>query len=519
MGSVLHSIFGVSCKVASIRFELWIREIFNIPTHPINYQSRWRICMSILSHDSFWNAVITLPMTKKMLQRSLKKCGSCGRTVLEAALDDYAGKTDRQCAKCNGLYSQVIGFWVEFLRRSLNIKREKVEKLLVDPYARKAVINLTKSFAYIGIKKPISIYAPFLVVWDFTHKCNLRCKHCYSNSGVAQEGELTTEQALAVVDQIADAGVIALAFSGGEPLTRNDFFQVARHAADRGLYVSVATNGTLLTKENVQKLKEAKVNYLDVSIDGASAKTHDAFRGVPGTFDRAVAGLKNCVEADLCVCIATTVGKNNLEELPAIIDLAEEIQAERFTYFNFIPTGRGKAHFDQDLTPQEREKVMHYLLNRMSSGCKTTILTTAPQLARVALQCQGPAGTGEVTMSMAHMQTVRVTKKAVPLADFIGGCGAGRLYCSLSPQGDVHPCVFLPVNVGNLKIEKFQDIWLNAPLFKAFRNRANLKGSCGKCDYKFICGGCRARSAAYHNGDMLNGDPGCIMGLKGAKSA
>jgi radical SAM protein with 4Fe4S-binding SPASM domain len=357
------------------------------------------------------------------------------------------------------------------------------------------------------------------VVWDFTHKCNRSCKHCYSNSGAVNEEELTTQQAFAAVDQIADAGVTALAFSGGEPLTRKDFFQVARYASDRGLYVSVASNGTLLTKENVQKLKEAKVNYIDVSIDGASAKTHDDFRGVPGTFDKAVAGLKNCVEADLCVCIATTVGKNNMAELPAIIDLAEEIHAERFTYFNFIPTGRGKAHFDQDLSPQEREKVMQYLLNRMSTGCKTTILATAPQLARVALQCQGASGTGEVTLSMAHMQTVKVTKKAVPLGDFIGGCGAGRLYCSLSPQGDVHPCVFLPVNVGNLKTEKFQDIWLKAPLFNAFRNRANLKGSCGKCDYKFICGGCRARSAAYHNGDMLNGDPGCIMGVKGAKSA
>ncbi len=113
------------------------------------------------------------------------------------------------------------------------------------------------------------------------------------------------------------------------------------------------------------------------------------------------------------------------------------------------------------------KKSCSYLLNRMSAGCKTTILATAPQLARVALQCQGSSGTGEVTMSMAHMQTVKVTKKAVPLGDFIGGCGAGRLYCSLSPQGDVHPCVFLPVNVGNLKTEKFQDIWLNAPLFKA----------------------------------------------------
>ncbi|MCJ7793968.1 hypothetical protein MUP42_03440, partial [Candidatus Bathyarchaeota archaeon] len=158
--------------------------------------------MSLLSHDSFWNAVITLPMTKKMLQLSLKKCGACGRTVLEAALDDYAGKTERKCEKCSGLYSQIIGFWVEFLRRSLNIKRQKVEKLLTDPYARRAITNLTKSFAYLGIKKPISLYAPFLIVWDFTHKCNLNCKHCYSNSGAVNEEELTTEEALAAVDQL-----------------------------------------------------------------------------------------------------------------------------------------------------------------------------------------------------------------------------------------------------------------------------------------------------------------------------
>jgi len=474
--------------------------------------------MSVLSHDSFWNAVITLPMTKRMLRLSLQKCPTCGRTILEAALDAYAGKNESNCEKCSAVYSQIIGFWVEFLRRSLNIKREKVEKLLTDRYARRAVLNLTKSFAYIGIKKPISLYSPFLIVWDFTHKCNLQCKHCYSNSGAIREEELTTQQALQVVDQIADAGVTALAFSGGEPLTRSDFFEVAQHAADRGLYISVATNGTLLTKENVQKLKQAGVNYLDISIDGSCAKTHDEFRGVPGAFDKAVAGLKNCIEADLCVCIATTATKNNLEEMPAIIDLAEELGAERFTNFNFVPAGRGKAHYDQDLSPDEREKLMRYLLARMSKGCKTTILTTAPQLARVGIQCQGAGGTGEVTMSMAHLQTVKVTKKAVPLADFIGGCGAGRLYCSLSPQGDVHPCVFLPKNVGNLKSEKFQDIWLNAPLFNAFRNRANLKGACGKCDYKYICGGCRARSAAYHNGDMLDSDPGCIMG-KAAKEA
>jgi len=134
--------------------------------------------MSLLSHDSFWNAVISLPTTKKMLQLSLKKCGACDRTILEAALDDYVGKTGKKC-KCNGFYSQMIRFWIEFLRRSLSVKREKVEKLLADPYARRAIITIVRSFSYYGIQKPLSIYAPFLVVWDFTHKCNLKCKHCY----------------------------------------------------------------------------------------------------------------------------------------------------------------------------------------------------------------------------------------------------------------------------------------------------------------------------------------------------
>jgi radical SAM protein with 4Fe4S-binding SPASM domain len=466
--------------------------------------------MSLLSHDHFWNAIISFPTTKKMLQLSLKKCPACGKTVLEAALDDYVGKSDAKCEKCSGMYSRIIGFWIEFLRKSLNIKREKVEKLLADAYARRAVLDIVQSFNYFGIKKPLSIYAPFLVVWDFTHKCNLRCQHCYSKSGSVQEEELTTQEALDVVDQLADAGVTALAFSGGEPLTRKDFFEVARHAADRGLYVSLASNGTLLNKENVQKLKQAKVNYVDISIDGATAKTHDEFRGVPGAFDKAMAGLLNCIEADLCVCIATTATKKNLDEMPAIIDLAEEIGAERFTNFNFVPTGRGKEHFDQDLSAEERETLMRYLLARMSKGCKTTILTTTPQLARVGIQCQGDSGTGEVMMSMAHMQTVKVTKKAVPLADFIGGCGAGRLYCSLSPQGDVHPCVFFPANVGNLKKEKFIDVWLNSPLFNAFRDRSNLKGACASCNYKYICGGCRARANAYHD-DCLSSDPGCVL--------
>ena len=116
--------------------------------------------MNLLIHDNFWNSVISLPTTKKMLQLSLKKCGACDRTILEAALDDYVGKTGKKCEKCGGFYSQMIRFWIEFLRRSLSVKRTKVEKLLADPHARRAITNLTKSFSYYGIKKPLSIYAP-----------------------------------------------------------------------------------------------------------------------------------------------------------------------------------------------------------------------------------------------------------------------------------------------------------------------------------------------------------------------
>lgn len=170
--------------------------------------------MSLLSHDSLWNAIITFPVTKKMLNLSLKKCPACGKTVLEAALDDYVGKIDKKCKKCSGMYSRIIGFWIEFLRKSLNIKREKVEKLLADPYARRATLNIVRSFKHFGVKKPISLYAPFLVVWDFTHKCNLRCNHCYSKSGTIKEKELSTKEAIDVVDQLVHIGVTALAFSG-----------------------------------------------------------------------------------------------------------------------------------------------------------------------------------------------------------------------------------------------------------------------------------------------------------------
>ncbi|MEM1589414.1 MAG: radical SAM protein [Candidatus Bathyarchaeia archaeon] len=463
--------------------------------------------MNFIEHSDFWNAVMAFPMIKRMLALSLKKCEGCGRQVLDSAFDWYLGLSARKCEKCS-VPSNVIIFWIEFLRRNLAIERSKVEKILVDPYARRGIKSVVKTFIHLGIRKPLTVYAPFLVVWDFTYRCNLNCKHCYSNASVYAGKELETKEALKVVDQLADFGVVSLAFSGGEPLMRKDFFEVAKHAVNSGLYVSLATNGTLLNKQTVQRLKEIGIHYVEVSVDGSDAKFHDAFRGVPGAFDLAVQGLKNCVEQDLCASVAVTATKENFKDIPQILELAEKIGAKRFALFNFVPTGRGAEMASQDLSPEEREEIMIFLLGRLLSGSKVAILTTTPQLARVAVSHQG--GLSEVFIPMAHMQTSRVSKKAVALADFIGGCGAGRLYCSISPEGEVHPCVFLPIKVGSLKTDTFGDLWLNSKVFQVLRNRENLKGSCGECQFKYVCGGCRARAYAYTR-DILASDPGCIL--------
>jgi len=439
---------------------------------------------------------------------SLKKCDICGRQVLDSALDKYVGRSVMECGKC-GFSSNMIIFWTEFLRKSLSIEREKVEKVLADPYARRGIKSVVNAFIHLGIRKPLTVYAPFLVVWDFTYRCNLNCRHCYSNAGVLTRRELGTKEALKVVDQLADFGVVSLAFSGGEPLMRKDFFEVAEHAVDSGLYVSLATNGTLLDKQNVKKLKEIGVHYVEVSIDGSNAKFHDDFRGVPGAFDLAITGLKNCVEEGLCTSVAVTATKRNFKDLPKVLELAEKVGAARFALFNFVPVGRGSEIISQDLSPDEREEVMLFLMDKLLSGSKVTILTTTPQLARVALSYQKDTSS-EFFLPMAHMQTSKVSKKTVALADFIGGCGAGRLYCSISPEGEVHPCVFLPIKVGDLKTDTFADLWLNSEIFEALRNRENLKGSCGVCQFKYVCGGCRARAYAYTH-DMLASDPGCML--------
>ncbi|MEM2904758.1 MAG: radical SAM protein, partial [Candidatus Bathyarchaeia archaeon] len=296
--------------------------------------------------------------------------------------------------------------------------------------------------------------------------------------------------------------LVSVAFSGGEPLMARDFFDVAVKVKEEGMYLAIATNGTLITRRVAKRLKALGTDYVEVSLDFADARSHDAFRGVKGAFNKALEGVQNCVAEGIYTGIATTATKLNLWQIPEIIDLARRLRVKRFICFNFIPTGRGRESLELDLTPEEREQLLTRLFHENKVG-GIEVLSTAPQYARVSLQCSGGAD-----VAPTHFYLGEAPWDLKALAEFIGGCGAGRLYCALQPNCDVSPCVFMPqLIVGNVRKQRFTDVWRESKVLAKLRDRDLLQSNCGSCQYRFICGGCRARALAYFN-DALAPDPG-----------
>ena len=444
------------------------------------------------------------PFSRYVLHYGLGFCEVCKESRLEHALEIFCGTSYAVKSSCT-----IYSFLVEMLLKTggtiFGVREEnQFKEYFMDSTVRRGLTSVLRGIAKFGITKPQLLDAPFLVVWNFTNACNLNCKHCYQRAGKQTSDELSTEERLLVVEQMARAGVVAIAFSGGEPLMSSDFYEVASKAKERGMYVALATNGTLITREVAKKLKDVGVGYVEISLDSATADQHDAFRGIPGSYERTLRGIKNCIDEGIFTCIATTVTQENLHEIPTIIDLAEKLGAKRFMAFNFIPAGRGEDVVDLDLSPEQREDLLKMLFKRNTSG-KIQVLSTAPQFARVSLELSG----GEI-VAPTHMYIGQAYWGLKTLAEFIGGCGAGRLYCALQPNGDVSPCVFMPgLVVGNIRKTPFMDIWHQSEVMMKLRDRSLLKENCKTCQYRYICGGCRARALGYFK-DISAPDPGCI---------
>jgi putative heme d1 biosynthesis radical SAM protein NirJ2 len=322
-----------------------------------------------------------------------------------------------------------------------------------------------------------------IISWNTTNACNLNCPHCYRDASKALPDELTTSEAKAMLQQISEAGFMIMIFSGGEPLLRDDIFELVEHARGLGLRPVFGTNGTLLNRETVKKLKESGAAAMGISLDSTDAEKHDRFRGVPGGFDKTMEGMKNCREAGLRFQIHTTVMDWNYDEIEQITDLAIESGAAAHHIFFLVPTGRA-AHLASGIMKAEKyEDLLERIMDRQEEVPIELKPTCAPQFMRIAKQ------------------------KGMKMR-FTRGCIAGIAYCLIGPTGNVQPCAYLDMNLGNVREMPFTEIWRNNEVFKELRTM-EYSGSCGRCDYKDVCGGCRARAAYYHKGDYMASEPWC----------
>jgi radical SAM protein with 4Fe4S-binding SPASM domain len=387
-----------------------------------------------------------------------------------------------------------------------------IRDALREKYVRKGVALTLRSVAKYGITKPQIFDAPLMIVWNTTKQCNLNCKHCYANAGPKNPDELTLEQKLKVIDMFDEAGVTMIAFSGGEPLISPDFWKIAEYASKKGMYTTIATNGTLLTKGIVDRLADVGVKYIEISLDSADPAIHNEFRGQPLAWERTVEGIKNVVAKGVFDnAIATTATKYNYKKMDEMLDLAIQLKVKRFIVFNFVPTGRGKEIINEDLTPKEREELLTFLYDKWQAKVGPDIFSTSPEYSRIGIN-KVLEGTGK-TYAPTHFATMETGSNGIAMAEFIGGCGAGRIYAALEDNGDLEPCVFLPIRVGNVLKQGLKDIWENSKVLKDLRNRDALEGVCGTCPFKYSCGGCRARAYGYY-GDYMQSDPGCLLNEK-----
>ena len=371
----------------------------------------------------------------------------------------------------------------------------------------RGLVIAARSVAEFGLTVPQRFTAPLFAVWNFTNRCNLKCRHCYQSSDhQALPDELTLDEKLAVVDDLGESYAAMIAFAGGEPTICPDLLPVLRRVQRYRMHVSVATNGVTITETLAAELAEAGARYVEISLDSVDPARHDAFRGVPGMWDRAVRGARIVAAREgLRLGIAMCVHRGNVHEVRDMIELAISLGAGCFAHFNFIPVGRGVRMVSGDITPDQREELLELLNETMQSG-RIGVISTAPQLGRT---CLTHAAGEEGRTSCSHAGSGSGAKARV-VAKYLGGCGAGRTYVCIEPNGDVTPCVYLPHRVmGNLRDRRLVEIF-RGRYYELLNDRTQRTHHCGSCDFANFCGGCRARSDAYF-GRLDAGDPGCVL--------
>jgi Fe-coproporphyrin III synthase len=369
----------------------------------------------------------------------------------------------------------------------------------------------SRYLAFADVRSPV-------VFWNLTNRCNLRCQHCYSQSDpqCRTDDELTTTEALGFIDDLAVMGVPLVLFTGGEPLIREDIWDLADHAALKGIKTALSTNGTLITADIAHKIKESRIEYAGISLDGARAETHDRFRNSPGSFHRSVAAFTHCREAGVRCGVRVTLTRENYNELESLIDLARTLGASRFCLYWLVPCGRGRDAYERLQLGCEEVTAALNLLYRKAKE-------TDPA-AMEFLTVDAPQDCIHLLQSMERDRSPDLADAQDLLKSLKGGCSAGDRVANIDPWGNIYPCQFARSRdflIGNIKDRHFSGIWGDDthPVLARFRKKdPPIGGKCRNCGYFHLCGGgCRIRAYAT-NGDFSAEDPFCFIERKGDQS-
>lgn len=331
-------------------------------------------------------------------------------------------------------------------------------------------------------------FTPHVVAWNLTRRCNLKCVHCYISAGPTEtaEGELSTSECLRIADQILELNTAPLfILSGGEPLLREDLEEIASHAVKRGATVVVGTNGTLLTTDRIRRLKDAGVTGVAVSVDSLDATYHDRFRRSHGSLNETLGAVDRLATHELDFIIQTTITKANRHETESLVAWAAEKGAVSFNAYFLVSTGRGTRM--SDLSASDYNDALSNLVD-----------LHVQYLGRMMVRAK---------CAPHFMRLVYERAPDSPLRNYATRCPCGTQYCRVTPDGVLTACPYLPVPAGDLKRESFADIWNSSALFQKLR-AGTLGGKCGTCEYRMLCGGCRARAFAQE-GDYMAADPSC----------
>lgn len=347
--------------------------------------------------------------------------------------------------------------------------------------------------------------APFTIAWEVTRACAFACVHCRADAQHQRDPrELTTEQGFRLIDRFKAFGNPILVFTGGDPMMRRDLFELIEYATRQGLRCSLTPTATALpTIERLQQAKQAGIRRIALSLDAPSPEVHDEFRKVAGSWDRTMRILRNAQAVGLSAQVNTTVTKHNVELLAEMVEFVQEVGAVQWSVFFLVPTGRGQIQ--HMISAEQHEEVFNWLYDLSKESSFDIKATAAPMYRRVAIErkrAETPEG-GPVTFQGAGFQYEDGLNRPRK------GVNDGKGFLFISHLGEIMPSGFLPLSAGNVRDLDVVDVYRNHELFRDLRDPEKLKGKCGICEYRELCGGQRGRAYAV-TGDYLETDPGCL---------